>query len=108
MIRNWLALVLVLALALSSALVPHEPVPATSHVAATHMHGHAMNGGAPSHSQSDHQGAQHGCIGCIAPFSTPAIAPAPVRVVAMVPPSWVPHALPSRQDGPETPPPRSA
>jgi hypothetical protein len=106
--RIWLALVLFFALALSSALLPLDRGAATSHAATAHMDGHDMTGGTLQHSQSDHQGAQHGCIGCIAPFASPALVLATVPVVAMVPPSWVPHALPSKQDGPETPPPRNA
>jgi hypothetical protein len=107
MIRKFLAVILVIALALPAVFLPSGPVAASD--AAVQMPSHSMHHGATEQQPGGyHHGTDHGCIGCIAPYNTFAAVPVAPPLTGMVPLSWLPRALPSRHFGPEVPPPRNA
>lgn len=50
--------------------------------------------------------AQHGCIGCIAPYRHDLLVPEAPAIGSSALAEWIAATPPSTRDGPETPPPR--
>jgi hypothetical protein len=110
MFRRLLALMLVIALALPAVVTPAlaTTAPVESAMAAMEHHDadHRQSG---DHGQpAQNHATNHICIGCIVSVgSLPFAFSSPLLTGADLP-RWIAHRLPSRREGPETPPPRIA